>query len=146
MDQFIWDLMPVSLLLFYYPWRILHWTWIGIYTNLSNTNLSKNWLKETKRYLLTIIINLLRITRPCALITLLTYEYVWIELIEDHSLQVYAVNNFGIGSPGDKTFQIPKGLLTNTSLHFAANITKVPWLFKVIISQLFYVGALDMKR
>ena len=56
-----------------------------------------------------------RSIRSCALTTLLTYEYMWIELIEDHSLQVYAVNNFGIGSPGVMTFHIPKGLLSNTS-------------------------------
>ena len=56
------------------------------------------------------------------------------------------MNNFGIGSPGITTFHIPKGLLSNTSHLNAAIITKVPWSFKVIISQLFYVGALDMKR
>ena len=65
---------------------------------------------------------------------------MWIELIEDHSLQVYAVNNFGIGSPGVKTFHILKGLLSNTS-HL-----KFRWLFKVIMYHLFYVCALDMKR
>ena len=41
--------------------------------------------------------------------------HISVELIEDHSLQVYAVNNFGIGPPGVKTFQIPKGPLGNTS-------------------------------
>ena len=69
-----------------------------------------------------------------------------IELIEDHSLQVYAVNNFGIGSPGVTTFHILKGLLSNTSHLNAAIITKFRWLFKVIMYHLFYVCALDMKR
>ena len=58
---------------------------------------------------------------------------MWIELVEDHSSQVYAKNNFGIGSPGVMTFNIPKGLLSNTSHLNAVIITKVPWLFKVII-------------
>ena len=49
------------------------------------------------------------------------------------ALQVYAVNNFGIGSPGVTTFQIPKGLLSNTSHLNAAIITEFRWLFKVII-------------
>ena len=57
-----------------------------------------------------------RSTRSCALTSLLTHEYMWIELIEDHSLQVYAVNDFGVGSPGVMTFHIPKGLLSNTSI------------------------------
>ena len=51
-----------------------------------------------------------------------------IELIEDHSLQVYAVNNFGIGSPGVTVFHIPKGPLSNTSHLNAAVITKFRWL------------------
>ena len=54
-----------------------------------------------------------------------------IELIEDHSLQVYAVNNFGTGSPGNTTFHIPKGPLSNTSHLNAAIVTKFRWLFKV---------------
>ena len=59
--------------------------------------------------------------------------HISIELIKDHSLQVYAVNNFGIGSPGVTTFQIPKGTLSNTSHLNAAIITEFRWLFKVNI-------------
>ena len=59
---------------------------------------------------------------------------MWIELIDDHSLQVYAVNDFGIGSPGVMTFHIPKGQLSNTFHLNVAIITKITWLlFKVII-------------
>ncbi|XP_067049702.1 ephrin type-A receptor 4-like [Acropora muricata] len=47
--------------------------------------------------------------------------------------QVYAVNNFGIGSPGVVTFHTRKGLLSNTSHLNAPVITKVPSLLRVII-------------
>ena len=36
------------------------------------------------------------------------------------------MNNFGIGSPGVKTFDVPKGLLSNTFRLNAANMTMVP--------------------
>ena len=58
---------------------------------------------------------------------------MWLELIEDHSLQVYAVNNFGIGSPGVTTFNVPKRLLGNTTHLNAAIINKFRWLFKAIV-------------